>query len=999
MKKTITPGFRILFVALLSLCGITATSQVVINEYSCSNFESFPDNYDSFEDWIELYNPGASAINIGGYFLSDKPDAPMTWQIPAGTTIPANGFKLFWASGRDESNFGSFHTNFKLTQTKPESEKIVFADPYGNILDSLEVSVTQKAHSNGRILNGDAVWGVFTNPSPGTSNNLSTVYTRYAEQPSMSIEGGFYDEAVIVEFSTNEPNSVIRYTTNGNEPGPESPVYTMPISVLVTKILKAKVFSNDETILPSLIEYNTYFINEDFTVPVVSIAANDLITLLNGSYDTYPWGTIEYFNTDKVRTTKGYGEFDKHGQDSWVHDQRSLDYKMRDECGYNYGLLENLFKYTDRDEYQKIILRASGDDNYPGIDSSAHIRDDFIQTISVKSGMNLDERKSSRCVVFANGQYWGVYAIREKVNDHDFTKYYYDQDKFNLHYLMLWGGTWAEYGGQSAFNDWNMFYSYVMGNNMADSANWAYVEERLDPASITDYMLINSFVVCSDWLNWNVGWWRGLNPEGGHRRWGYILWDEDATFGHYYNYTGIPAQTPYVTPCFHEALSGGSDPEGHIQLLNKLRTNPDFEQYYVTRYADLLNTTLKLNYLLPLFDSLAGVIEPEMYRHVLRWGGSVDQWTGNVQRIRDFMTRRYNFVKEAIMECYNLTGPYNLQVDVSPPGKGMVKLNSLDLKDFPWSGTYYGGIDTKLSAVESDQYYKFDHWEVRHSILPGSDSIKDISFRLSSSDTILAVYVPRVFADSLVIHEINYNSAAGFDPGDWVEFYNPHGYDLDISNWVFKDEDDLHIFTFAEGTVIEPFGLIVVANDMFAFHNLFPDVVNYTGPMGYGLSGSGELLRLYDETGALIDTVHYDDNLPWPLEPDGNGPTLELINPGLDNALGESWKTSGEPHGTPGEYNSPNVGTTLTGIRNNPDSEIWPNPFHTTAVFTVNSDTKIEDGSLSIYSSTGFEAARYENINTIQTAITTKGLHPGIWFYRFVSNSGSVVVSGKMMVE
>ncbi|MBK6963784.1 MAG: lamin tail domain-containing protein [Bacteroidales bacterium] len=100
MKKTITPGFRILFVALLSLCGITATSQVVINEYSCSNFESFPDNYDSFEDWIELYNPGASAINIGGYFLSDKPDAPMTWQIPAGTTIPANGFKLFWASGR-----------------------------------------------------------------------------------------------------------------------------------------------------------------------------------------------------------------------------------------------------------------------------------------------------------------------------------------------------------------------------------------------------------------------------------------------------------------------------------------------------------------------------------------------------------------------------------------------------------------------------------------------------------------------------------------------------------------------------------------------------------------------------------------------------------------------------------------------------------------------------------------------------------------------------------
>ena len=55
--------------------------------------------------------------------------------------------------------------------------------------------------------------------------------------------------------------------------------------------------------------------------------------------------------------------------------------------------------------------------------------------------------------------------------------------------------------------------------------------------------------------------------------------------------------------------------------------------------------------------------------------------------------------------------------------------------------------------------------------------------------------------------------------------------------------------------------------------------------MSFGFSGQGELIRLYDHTGLLIDTVHYDDNLPWPDEPDGNGPTLELISPLLDNAL------------------------------------------------------------------------------------------------------------------
>ncbi|NTW25472.1 MAG: hypothetical protein HGA37_12300, partial [Lentimicrobium sp.] len=935
MKKSLSLlTALVLFLTVINTEKISA--QVVINEYSCSNFTGFPDNYDAFEDWIELYNAGNTSVNLGGYYLSDQATAPQMWQIPAGISIPANGYLLFWASGRDEVSFGSYHTNFKLSQTKAEPESIVFADADGNILDQQVLSITQIEHSNGRITNGNPVWGVYTTPTPGTSNTSQEAYERYAESPVMSLQGGFYEETLAISIITNEPNSTIRYTTNGNEPGPASPVYSTPIEVTATKILKAKVFSNNPSILPSLIEFNTYFINEDHTVPVVSIAASELITLLNGNEGTFPWGTIEYYNTDNVRTTKGYGEFDKHGQDSWVHPQRSLDYKMRDECGYNYGLLEQLFKYTDRDDFQKIILRASGDDNYPGIDSSAQIRDDFVQTISVKSGMNLDERKSSRCVVYANGQFWGVYAIREKVNDHDFTKYYYDQDKFNIQYLMLWGGTWAEYGGQQAFNDWYALYNYIMSNDMADSASYAYVESQLDPTSLTDYMLINSFVVCSDWLNWNVGWWRGLNPEGGHKRWGYILWDEDATFGHYYNYTGIPAQTPYVTPCFHEALTGGSDPEGHITLLNKLRENPDFEQYYVSRYADLLNTTLHIDNLLPLFDSLAGVIAPEMGRHITRWGGNSLQWSANVQKIRNFMSRRYSFVKEGIKECYDLTGPYDFQVNVYPEGKGQVKLNSLDLKDFPWEGSYYGNIDTKLIAVESDQFYKFDHWELNnHTILP-YDTLKEVSLRLTAGDTLFAVFAPRVFADSLVINEINYNSAPGFDPGDWVEFYNPHGYDLDISDWEFKDEDDLHIYTFASGTTIEPYGFIVVANDMTAFHNLFPDVVNYVGPMGYGLSGSGELLRLYDETGSLVDAVLYDDNLPWPLEPDGNGPTLELLNPAYDNALAQSWKSSGESHGTPGEYNSPNVGTYLADIKNNPDAEIWPNPFHSTAVFTLN---------------------------------------------------------------
>ena len=98
--------------------------------------------------------------------------------------------------------------------------------------------------------------------------------------------------------------------------------------------------------------------------------------------------------------------------------------------GYHDAIHEKLLSLSDRDEFQRIIIRASGDDNYPGIDSSAHMRDMFILKLANKNDMKLDMRIGERCVVYANGQFWGIYSIREKVSDADYTEYYYGQDKY-----------------------------------------------------------------------------------------------------------------------------------------------------------------------------------------------------------------------------------------------------------------------------------------------------------------------------------------------------------------------------------------------------------------------------------------------------------------------------------------------------------------------------------------------------------------------------------------
>jgi len=274
------------------------------------------------------------------------------------------------------------------------------------------------------------------------------------------------------------------------------------------------------------------------------------------------------------------------------------------------------------------------------------------------------------------------------------------------------------------------------------------------------------------------------------------------------------------------------------------------------------------------------------------------------------------------------------------------------------------------------------------------------SVQLKAEVGIPAGLSPMVIGDSLVINEINYNSSATFDPGDWVELYNPQDHALDITNWVFKDEVDAHAFVFSQGTILPAHGYIVIAFDMTAFHTLFPAVTNYVGPMGFGLAGSGELTRVYNNAGALVDTVHYDDVAPWPTEADGQGASLELLSPLLDNALGENWKASGNPpHGTPGEANIINVGLNQPAASGKLTLSISPNPMHASAILQINTSSVIDNGTLEIYNLAGQKIQQLEHIASCRIELNRNGLQPGCYFIRLINKTGNLYATGKMMVE
>ena len=155
----------------------------------------------------------------------------------------------------------------------------------------------------------------------------------------------------------------------------------------------------------------------------------------------------------------------------------------------------------------------------------------------------------------------------------------------------------------------------------------------------------------------------------------------------------------------------------------------------------------------------------------------------------------------------------------------------------------------------------------------------------------------------VVINEINYRSSDLFNSEDWLELHNPTNKTISLGLWIFKDDNN-NVFTIPENTILSAGDFIVLCKDVAAFESQFPQVANFIGDFGFGLSGGGELLRLFDSNEQLVDKVEYNDIAPWPTEPDGTGPTLELINPYLENDMASNWATSNAEGGTPGTENS-----------------------------------------------------------------------------------------------
>lgn len=262
--------------------------------------------------------------------------------------------------------------------------------------------------------------------------------------------------------------------------------------------------------------------------------------------------------------------------------------------------------------------------------------------------------------------------------------------------------------------------------------------------------------------------------------------------------------------------------------------------------------------------------------------------------------------------------------------------------------------------------------------------------KFTSLSVIFLFFSLSVLGQSVIINEINYNSAPTADTEDWVEIYNRSGATVNISGWILKDSNDDNQFFIPGNTFLAAGDYLVIYRDEMDFNAVHPNVNNKVGPIDFNFSNGGELIRLFNASSVLIDQVAYDDEGDWPTGPDGNGPTLELKSPDLNNDLASSWTTS-SGNGTPGRLNS-----ILTSNELEEDapsrftlSQNYPNPFNpsTSISYTISEPGLVK---LEVFDVLGQKVA--DLVNEVQTAGTHKiafeasEIPSGIYIYRLSSD-------------
>ncbi|MFN2423691.1 MAG: CotH kinase family protein, partial [Cryomorphaceae bacterium] len=800
--------------------------QVFINEICASNSEIITDEDGDYEDWIELYNAGSEQVNLEGFFISDDEANPLIYVLP-DKIIEPNGFLLVWVSGKDKVGAGGeIHTNFRLSS---EGEPVILSNSEGVVADFVPATALANNMSYGRQSDGSGDFLYFLSPTAGFTNNNAEGAEAFLAPPELLTPSGFYTEDFDLMISHQDAGVELRYTLDGSVPDESSPLYTGPLQIEnrlgdpdgissipttssivpawyrwfppmnpVYKGTSVRVRAFRDGDIPSLTTTGTYIVDPEadsrydlgrvcITLPEESllgpagIYTNFNSTGINWEREAH----FELFEADGAPVYASNIGLRLHGGNSRRYAIKSMRLYFRGQYGKT-ELDYNIFDDEEAPEVQeRMILRNSGSEW-----SRTYFRDAFAQQL-LRGYADYDFMNYRPLVSFINGEYWGILNIRERYDDNYIKNNYgYERDEID----MLEGIATPVYGSSVSYNSLRTHWQNADLNN---EDNFQTVRDQVDIENFRDHHIHQIFVMNTDQPGKNVRFWKP-KAEGGKWRW--LLFDLDDTFafGPHCDYdrnglvycTGLDnVNATTANPASNSPAWAPNGPSQTLPLRAMIQS--DFFKYdFINRFADLLNTAFlpeRLDAIITEFDDR---ISPYMQEHYERWHRPEPSFRQeHLDLVRTFAENRKGVMEEDMVSFFQLSGSYDLTVDVQPAQGGYVKVNSIAIHpdsvyiegggSYPWSGKYYNDVELPISAQAAPDHV-FSHW------LETGDTSDTLYISPSDDVTYTAVFEPIPTAEPL-----HYWS---FNDGVWITpFFTVGGGSLTANNAVPS------VFNFDEG--------------------------------------------------------------------------------------------------------------------------------------------------------------------------------------------------------
>ncbi len=805
-----------------------AAGDVVINEVCTKNTTlAAPDG--NFYDYVELYNSSSTAVSVAGYGLSDSADLPYSYTIPAGTSVPAKGYLVIYCG--IDSTSGVSGAAFGLSK---KGETVILTDAGGNTLETLEIPALDDDTAYGRVPDGSSSFAVLSTLSAGSANPSDAVSQVVVDMPAFSKESGFYADGFSLTLSAKS-GCTIYYTTDGSDPTPQSTAYTGAITVY-DKSDEANVYSEKTGIADSYtppsdpidkamivraiavdadgnvskIATNSYFIGytaSDYAsnMRVISLVT-DPYNLFDYEYGIYVQGKVRddwrnssdynprlesYFQP--ANYTQSGREWEReaymtvfesgtaaystalgiriHGGATRSLAQKSLNLYARSDYGdtkfdYDFfgGMLTSEATGEPITSFDSLTLRNGGNDQ------DLKLRDRLNQELM--QGRSCAVAAQTECVVFLDGEFWGLYNLMEKQSEDNLSDHYgvKAKDVCRIKTDELSDGTEAGWADYEALKAWATETDYTK------AGVYETFVSMVEPQSFADYMAAQIIVANQDFGTNNYALWktetvRADNPYA-DGRWRFIFFDTE----------------------FGQGLYGTSDANSSIlsslkkldcwigKLFYGLLENvPEFRQLFVTTYFDLCNENFKASAATARVTEMgaaytaAGVASLDRFNATSNtgwggwggWGQAADHaadYANAIASLRTYWNSRAEIAKTQLIsylgnKVNSATSTVTLK---NEPAKGSVSLNTLTLSYDTWSGSYLTENPITLEA-QPKAGYTFAGWVITGAeFVSGSSSSRYAEIQpTASAVTVQATYTAGSYSQADVQKLLQYLLTTG----------------------------------------------------------------------------------------------------------------------------------------------------------------------------------------------------------------------------------------------